>query len=82
MEALGSEVHVDHRRVASRRGLLGARIDYVRALCASDDRYVWLDQYTQPEQLAGALPQHGTGDRPPVPASSTCCSSGPAPPGP
>jgi len=27
-------------------GLLGARIQYVRTLCASDDRYVWLDQYT------------------------------------
>ena len=23
-------------------------IDYVRALCASDDRYVWLNQYTNP----------------------------------
>ena len=30
-------------------GLLGARIDYVRALCASDDRYVWLNQYTNPD---------------------------------
>jgi cysteine synthase A len=29
-------------------GLLGARIDYVRAMCASDDRYVWLNQYTNP----------------------------------
>ena len=29
-------------------GFLGARIDYVRALCASDDRYVWLNQYTNP----------------------------------
>ena len=29
-------------------GLLGARIDYVRALCASDDRYVWLNQYANP----------------------------------
>ena len=27
-------------------GFLGARLDYVRALCASDDRYVWLNQYT------------------------------------
>jgi cysteine synthase A len=27
-------------------GLLGARLDYVRARCASDDRYVWLNQYT------------------------------------
>ena len=44
MEALGAEVHtitepdpVD--------GFLGARLEYVRALCASDLNYVWLDQY-------------------------------------
>ena len=29
-------------------GFLGARLDHVRALCASDDRYVWLNQYTNP----------------------------------
>jgi 2,3-diaminopropionate biosynthesis protein SbnA len=45
MEALGSEVHVVADPDAA-GGLLGARLDYVRALCASDDRYVWLDQYT------------------------------------
>lgn len=47
MEALGSQVHI----VAEPDpvgGLLGARIDYVRALCAADDRYVWLNQYTNP----------------------------------
>jgi N-(2-amino-2-carboxyethyl)-L-glutamate synthase len=47
MEALGSEVHV----IAdpdSAGGYLGARLDYVRALCASDDRYVWLNQYANP----------------------------------
>ncbi|HEY7144937.1 MAG TPA: 2,3-diaminopropionate biosynthesis protein SbnA [Streptosporangiaceae bacterium] len=47
MEALGSEVHV----VAEPDpvgGFLGARIDYVRELCAADDRYVWLNQYTNP----------------------------------
>ena len=47
MEALGSQVHI----VAEPDpvgGFLGARIDYVRALCASDDRYVWLNQYTNP----------------------------------
>jgi len=49
MEALGSQVHViTEAAPASRGGLLGARIDYVRALCASDDRYVWLNQYTNP----------------------------------
>jgi cysteine synthase len=29
-------------------GLLGARLEYVRTLCASDERYVWLDQYGNP----------------------------------
>jgi cysteine synthase A len=47
MEALGSQVHViaEPDPVG---GLLGARIEYVQALCASDDRYVWLNQYTNP----------------------------------
>jgi cysteine synthase A len=47
MAALGSEVHVvtdkDHAG-----GYLGARIDFVRQTCESDDRYVWLNQYTNP----------------------------------
>jgi cysteine synthase A len=47
MEALGSRVHVVTEPSAT-GGLLGARLDYVRALCASDDRYLWLDQYTNP----------------------------------
>ncbi|MEU5595106.1 2,3-diaminopropionate biosynthesis protein SbnA [Streptomyces sp. NPDC020298] len=45
MEALGSEVHIVADLDAN-GGFLGKRIDYVRALCASDDRYVWLSQYT------------------------------------
>jgi len=45
MEALGSEVHVVSDSDAA-GGFLGARLDYVRRLCASDDRYVWLNQYT------------------------------------
>ena len=45
MEALGSEVHVVSDPDGA-GGFLGARLDYVRALCASDDRYVWLNQYT------------------------------------
>ncbi|MER5466896.1 2,3-diaminopropionate biosynthesis protein SbnA [Streptomyces sp. NPDC002668] len=47
MEALGSQLHVitEPDPVG---GFLGARIDHVRALCASDDRYVWLNQYTNP----------------------------------
>jgi N-(2-amino-2-carboxyethyl)-L-glutamate synthase len=45
MEALGSQVHIINEPDA-KSGFLGARLKYVRALCASDDRYVWLDQYT------------------------------------
>lgn len=47
MEALGSRVHVVTEADAT-RGFLGARLDYVRALCASDERYVWLNQYINP----------------------------------
>jgi cysteine synthase A len=47
MEALGTQVHVitEPDPVG---GLLGARIAHVRELCASDERYVWLNQYTNP----------------------------------
>jgi len=47
MEALGAHVHVvtEPDPVG---GLLGARIDYIRALCAADERFVWLNQYTNP----------------------------------
>jgi cysteine synthase A len=45
MEALGAQVHTI-TEPAQVGGFLGARLDYVRALCASDARYVWLDQYT------------------------------------
>jgi 2,3-diaminopropionate biosynthesis protein SbnA len=49
MEALGSEVHVIPDSAADEPGgLLGARIDYVRGLCDSDERYVWLNQYRNP----------------------------------
>jgi cysteine synthase A len=48
MQAFGSQVHViaEPDPVG---GLLGARINYVRALCASDNRYVWLNQYSNPQ---------------------------------
>jgi N-(2-amino-2-carboxyethyl)-L-glutamate synthase len=48
MQAFGSQVHVitEPDPVG---GLLGARINYVRSLCASDDRYVWLNQYSNPQ---------------------------------
>lgn len=47
MEALGSQVHIitEPDPVG---GLLGARIGHVHALCDSDDRYVWLNQYANP----------------------------------
>src|SRR5215210_4578422 len=48
MEALGSQVHIISEP-NPQTGLLGARIDYVESLCLSDDRYVWLNQYTNPE---------------------------------
>ncbi|MEV7562464.1 2,3-diaminopropionate biosynthesis protein SbnA [Streptomyces sp. NPDC089795] len=47
MEALGSQIHIV-TDPSPGGGLLGARIDHVRALCASDDRYVWLNQYANP----------------------------------
>ncbi len=47
MEALGSQVHVITEPDA-KSGFLGARLNYLRELCAADDRYVWLDQYTNP----------------------------------
>lgn len=48
MEALGSQVHVITEPDTNGGGFLGARIAYVRTLCASDNRYVWLNQYTNP----------------------------------
>jgi cysteine synthase A len=47
MEALGSEVHVitDPDPVD---GFLGARLNYVKARCAADGRYLWLNQYGNP----------------------------------
>ena len=47
MEALGARVHVIHQPDPV-EGLVGARIKYVRAVCAADDRYVWLNQYSNP----------------------------------
>jgi len=47
MDALGSQVHTVTEPDAN-GGFLGARINYVRVLCASDRRYVWLNQYANP----------------------------------
>ena len=48
MESLGSHVHIVVEPTVD-GGLLGARLDYVRALCAADPHYVWLNQYTNPD---------------------------------
>jgi cysteine synthase A len=47
MEAMGSRVHVVTEPDPI-RGFLGARLDFVHALCASDERCLWLNQYTNP----------------------------------
>ena len=47
MKALGGEVHLITEPDPV-TGLLGARLGYIRELCASDDRYVWLNQYANP----------------------------------
>jgi N-(2-amino-2-carboxyethyl)-L-glutamate synthase len=47
MEALGGKVHMINEPDPI-SGFLGARLNYVRALCASDERYVWLNQYANP----------------------------------
>lgn len=47
MEALGSEVHVVVGQETN-GGFLGARLDHVRQMCATDDRCVWLSQYSNP----------------------------------
>ncbi len=44
IEALGGQVDVV-TEPAPEGGLLAARIAHVRALCAADERLVWLDQY-------------------------------------
>ena len=47
MESLGSHVHIVVEPTVD-GGLLGARLDYVRALCAADPPYVWRHPYTNP----------------------------------
>ena len=48
MESLGSRVHVVTEPDPV-DGFLGTRLAYVRAACESDPRYVWLNQYTNPD---------------------------------
>ncbi|MFD7027568.1 2,3-diaminopropionate biosynthesis protein SbnA [Streptomyces sp. NPDC059917] len=51
METMGAEVRTV-TRPAAEGGYLGARLEYVRRLCASDPRYVWLNQYANPDNWA------------------------------
>ncbi|GLB66033.1 2,3-diaminopropionate biosynthesis protein SbnA [Arthrobacter mangrovi] len=47
MEALGAQVDLVTEPDPV-DGFLGARLNHVRELCANDDRYVWLNQYSNP----------------------------------
>ncbi len=47
MESLGAQVDLVTEPDPV-DGLLGARLNHVRELCASDERYIWLNQYTNP----------------------------------
>ncbi|MFE3518545.1 2,3-diaminopropionate biosynthesis protein SbnA [Streptomyces sp. NPDC059166] len=47
MEALGGEVHLVGTKEAD-GGFLAERLAHVRELCESDDRCVWLSQYSNP----------------------------------
>jgi cysteine synthase A len=47
IETLGARVHVITEPSAE-GGMLGARQDYVRAQLAADSRFVWLNQYSNP----------------------------------
>jgi N-(2-amino-2-carboxyethyl)-L-glutamate synthase len=48
MEALGARVHTINRP-DEEGGFLAARIEFVRRVCDSDERYVWLNQYENAE---------------------------------
>ncbi|MFG3399249.1 MULTISPECIES: 2,3-diaminopropionate biosynthesis protein SbnA [Streptomyces] len=48
MEAMGAEVH-SINQPDGEGGYLAARLRHVQDLCASDPRYVWLNQYTNPD---------------------------------
>jgi N-(2-amino-2-carboxyethyl)-L-glutamate synthase len=47
MESLGAQVDLVTEPDPV-NGLLGARLNHVRELCESDERYVWLNQYANP----------------------------------
>ncbi|MEU6115244.1 2,3-diaminopropionate biosynthesis protein SbnA [Streptomyces sp. NPDC047117] len=47
MEAMGTQVHII-TEPDPETGFLGARLNHVRQLCASDDRHLWLNQHANP----------------------------------
>jgi 2,3-diaminopropionate biosynthesis protein SbnA len=52
MESYGATVHMVSEPGRD-GGFLTARIDRVRDMCARDDRYVWLNQYANPDNWGG-----------------------------
>ncbi len=56
MEAFGAEVHVVTEPHET-EGLLGARLRHVEALCAADEKMVWLNQYLS---AGNWMAHHGT----------------------
>lgn len=49
IEAMGGQLRtIDVPAPDSEGGFLGARLKYIRELCTSDERYVWLNQYENP----------------------------------
>ena len=78
IEALGGHVKVI-TEPAAEGGLLGARIAYVKAMCAANDQLVWLDQYRN----AANWQAHGRTTGPEIllrSPTSTYSSSAPARP--
>jgi cysteine synthase A len=64
MRSLGAEVRIISEQ-DSNGGFLESRIGYVRNLCASSERYVWLNQYANPnnwrahyQNTAPAIAEH------------------------
>jgi len=64
MRSLGAEVRIISEQDAN-GGFLESRIGYVRDLCASSERYVWLNQYANPnnwrahyQNTAPAIAEH------------------------
>jgi hypothetical protein len=66
MEAFGAEVHTITVPTPE-GGLLGARLDFLRARLESDRRYVWLNQYVNPNNWKAHYRTTGAGDHQGVP---------------